>query len=207
MKRINFKKENFQKLKIWTKKITIGKDYFLVLEKIILGIITHSSFMWINALYSCFLGIARHLCIANLKSEYEKQIKTYTKVAILLILASIVYGIYNSIELFSGKTTVYHLYIAIGIATFTFFEFGFSIKELIQVRKVNNPITKALAYINFSAICTSFVLTQVVLTALKPEENYSIGNGISAIIFGMIIFITGIIMLINRRKVIKTQFN
>ena len=78
--------------------------------------------MWINALYSCFLVVARH---------------------------------------FSGKTTVYHLYIAIGIAAFTFFEFGFSVKELIQVRKVNNPITKALAYINFSAICTSFVLQEL----------------------------------------------
>lgn len=192
--------KNFQELKIFMKKITIGKDYFLVFEKIILGIISHSAFMWINALYSCFLGGARHLCIVNLDSEYEKQIKTYTKVAILLILASIVYGIYNSIELFSGKTTVYHLYIAIGIAAFTFFEFGFSVKELIQVRKVNNPITKALAYINFSAICTSFVLTQIVLTALKPEENHSIGNGISAIIFSTIIFITGIIMLLNRKN-------
>ena len=153
--------KNFQELKIFMKKITIGKDYFLVFEKMILGIISHSAFMWINALYSCFLGVARYLCIINLNSEYEKQIKTYTKVAILLILASIVYGIYNSIVLFSGKTTVYHLYIAIGIAAFTFFEFGFSVKELIQVRKVNNPITKALAYINFSAICTSFVLQEL----------------------------------------------
>ena len=153
--------KNFQELKIFMKKITIGKDYFLVFEKMSLGIISHSAFMWINALYSCFLGVARHLCIINLNSEYEKQIKTYTKVAILLILASIVYGIYNSIVLFSGKTTVYHLYIAIGIAAFTFFEFGFSVKELIQVRKVNNPITKALAYINFSAICTSFVLQEL----------------------------------------------
>ena len=67
MKRINLKNQNFQELKIWMKKITIGKDYFLVIEKIVLGIISHSFFMWINALYSCFLGIARHLCIANLK--------------------------------------------------------------------------------------------------------------------------------------------
>lgn len=54
MKRINLKNQNFQELKIWIKKITIGKDYFLVLEKIVLGIISHSSFMWINALYSYF---------------------------------------------------------------------------------------------------------------------------------------------------------
>lgn len=76
--------KNFQELKIFMKKITIGKDYFLVFEKMILGIISHSAFMWINALYSCFLGVARHLCI-----------------------------------------------------------------------------TKALAYINFSAICTSFVLQEL----------------------------------------------
>ena len=78
--------KNFQELKIFMKKITIGKDYFLVFEKIILGIISHSAFMWINALYSCFLGVARCLCIVNLNSEYEKQIKTYTKVALNLDL-------------------------------------------------------------------------------------------------------------------------
>lgn len=207
MKRINLKNQNFQVLKIWMKKITIGKDYFLVIEKIVLGIISHSSFMWINALYSCFLGIARHLCIANLKSNHKKQCKTYVKVAILLILASIVYGLYNSIELFSGKATTYHLYIAIGIAAFTFFEFGFSIKELIRVSKIHSPISKALAYINFSSICTSFVLTQVVLTALQPEENYAVGNGISAIMFSLIIFITGIVMLKNAKKLNKVTKN
>lgn len=200
MKKINSKNKSFKELKILMKKITVGKDYFLVLEKTILGFISHSSFMWINALYSCFLGIARHLCIANIKSKYKKQYKVYVKVAVLLILASIVYGVYNSIELFSGKTTVYHEYIAIGIAAFTFFEFGFSIKELIQVRKVHSPVSKALAYINFSSICTAFVLTQVVLTALNPEENHSFGNGLSAITFSIIILITGIVMLVNRKK-------
>ena len=200
MEKINLKNKNFQEVKILMKKITIGKDYFLVLEKLILGIISHSSFMWINALYSCFLGIARHLCIANLKSEYEKQYKAYVKVAILLILASIVYGVYNSIVLFAGKTTIYHTYIAIGIAAFTFFEFGLSIKEMIQVRKIHNHISKALAYINFSSICTSFVLTQIVLTALRPEEDHSFGNGLSAIIFSIIILITGISMLKNRKN-------
>lgn len=57
--------KNFQELKIFMKKITIGKDYFLVFEKMILGIISHFAFMWINALSSCFLGVARHLCIIS----------------------------------------------------------------------------------------------------------------------------------------------
>lgn len=205
MEKKKIKKKNFQEMKILMKKITIGKDYFLVLEKMILGIVAHSSFMWINALYSCFLGLARHLCIANIKASYQKQYNAYVKVAILLILASIVYGVYNSIVLFSGRVTSYHLYIAIGIAAFTFFEFGLSVKELIQVRKIHSPISKALAYINFSSICTSFVLTQVVLTALKPEENHAIGNGISAIMFSIIIFIAGIIMIKNRKKLKRNK--
>ena len=205
MEKKKCKKKNFQEMKILMKKITIGKDYFLVLEKVILGIMAHSSFMWINALYSCFIGLARHLCIANIKVSYQKQYNAYVKVGLLLIFASIVYGIYNSVELFSGRSASYHKYIAIGIATFTFFEFGLSIKELIQVRKIHSPISKALAYINFSSICTSFVLTQVVLTALKPEENHAIGNGISAIMFSIIIFITGIIMIKNRKKLKRNK--
>lgn len=46
------RKINIDKYKIIIKIITIFKDYFMVLEKAVLGIISHSSFMWINALYS-----------------------------------------------------------------------------------------------------------------------------------------------------------
>ena len=49
------------------------------------------------------------------------------------------------------------------------------------------------------------MLTQVVLTALKPEENDAVGNGISAIMFSIIIFITGIIMIKNRKKLKRNK--
>lgn len=179
--------------------ITICKDYFMVLEKVIFGIISHSSFMWINALYSGFLGTARAMCIRHVRSDHEQQVIVYKKVAILLILASIVYTFYNSYSLFNGKTANYHLYICLGIATFTFVEFGLCIRELIKIRKINNPITKAVAYINFSSILASFVLTQTILTALHPEENHSTGNGVTALIFGGIMLIIGIIMLYNKK--------
>lgn len=194
------RKLNIDKYKIIIKIITICKDYFMVLEKAIFGIISHSSFMWINALYSGFLGTARAMCIKHIESEHEKQVIVYKKVAILLILASIVYTFYNSYSLFNDKKANYHLYICLGIATFTFVEFGLSIRELIKVRKINNPITKALAYISFSSILASFVLTQTVLTALHPEEEHSIGNGVTALIFGRIMLITGIIMLYNKKN-------
>lgn len=194
------RKMKIDKYKIIFKIITICKDYFMVFEKAIFGIISHSSFMWINALYSGFLGTARAMCIKHIKSEHEKQIIVYKKVAILLILASIVYTIYNSYSLFNGRTTNYHLYVCLMIATFTFAEFGLSIRELIKVRKINNSITKALAYISFSSILGSFVLTQTVLTALHPEENHSTGNGITALIFGGIMLITGLVMIYNKKN-------
>lgn len=193
-------KLNIDKYKIIIKIITICKDYFMVLEKAIFGIISHSSFMWINALYSGFLGTARAMCIRHIKSDHEQQVIVYKKVAILLILASIVYTFYNSYSLFNGRIINYHLYICLGIATFTFVEFGLSIRELMKIRKINNPITKALAYIGFSSILASFVLTQTILTALHPEENHSTGNGVTALIFGGIMLITGIIMLYNKKN-------
>lgn len=194
------RKLNVEKYKVIMKVITICKDYFMVLEKAIFGIISHSSFMWINALYSGFLGTARAMCVKHIKSNHEKQVIVYKKVAILLILASIVYMIYNSYALFNGKASNYHIYICLGIATFTFVEFGLSIRELIKVRKINNPITKSLAYISFSSILASFVLTQTVLTALHPEESHSTGNGISALVFGGIMLITAITMLYNKKN-------
>lgn len=197
------RKLNIEKYKIIMKIITICKDYFIVLEKAIFGIISHSSFMWINALYSGFLGTARAMCVKHIKSNYKTQIIVYKKVGMLLILASIVYTIYNSYALFNESTTNYHLYICLGVATFTFVEFGLSIRELIKVRKINNPITKSLAYISFSSILAPFVLTQAMLTALHPKEENSIGNGVSALIFGCIMLITGISMLYNKRNLKK----
>lgn len=191
-------KLNIDRYKIIIKMITICKDYFMVIEKAIFGIISHSSFMWINALYSFFLGTARVICIKHIKANHEKQVIIYKKVAILLILASIVYTVYNSYSLFNGKKTNYHLYICLGIATFTFVEFGLSVRELIKIRKINNPITKALAYIDFSSILALFVLTQTVLTALHPEENHFTGNGVTALIFGGIMLMTGMIMLYKK---------
>lgn len=191
-------KLNIDRYKIIIKMITICKDYFMVIEKAIFGIISHSSFMWINALYSFFLETARVICIKHIKANHEKQVIIYKKVAILLILASIVYTVYNSYSLFNGKKTNYHLYICLGIATFTFVEFGLSVRELIKIRKINNPITKALAYIDFSSILALFVLTQTVLTALHPEENHSTGNGVTALIFGGIMLMTGMIMLYKK---------
>lgn len=199
------RKFNINKYKIIIKKLTICKDYFLALEKAIFGFISHSPFMWINSLYSVFLGTARVMCIKNIKSNHEKQAIVYKRVAILLILASIVYTVYNSYSLFNGKTSYYHLYICLTIATFTFVEFVLSIKELIRIKKINNPITKALAYIGFSSILALFVLTQTVLTSLKPKENHSMGNGITALVFGGIMLITSIIMLYNKKNLKETD--
>lgn len=56
----------------------------------------------------------------------------------------------------------------------------------------------AITYINFSSICTSVVLTQNVLTALEGDQH-SLGNGITALVFGFIMIITSIYMLSKRK--------
>lgn len=87
------RKYNIDNYKITMKKLAICKDYFLALEKALFGFISHSPFMWINALYSIFLGTAGIMCIKNMKSNHKKQVIIYKRVAILLILASIVYTV------------------------------------------------------------------------------------------------------------------
>ena len=80
---------------------------------------------------------------------------------------------------------------------------SFHLMQLFQNKKEESLITKAITYINFSSICTLLVLTQVVLTSLYAEEDVTLGNGMVAILFGGIIFILGIRMFINRKKLRK----
>lgn len=200
-KHFNLKKQS--EYKLFIKKFVIGKDYFLAFEKAVFGMISHSSFLWMNALYSLFLGIARRLCLSNLTASREEQYQVYVKVSFLLMVASLFYGGYNFILFISGKKMIYHPYLAIGIAAFTFFELGFQLIQLFQNKKEDTPITKAITYINFSSICTLLVLTQVVLTSLYAKEDVTFGNGMAAILFGGMIFILGIRMFVGRKKLRK----
>ena len=200
MKNKYFNLKNQSGCKLFIKKIMIGKDYFLAFEKAVFGMISHSSFMWLNALYSLFLGTARRLCLLNLNASEKEQYQVYVKVSFLLIVASLFYGGYNFILFISGKKIIYHPYLAIGIAAFTFFELGFNIVQLLQSKKEETPIIKEITYINFSSICTLLVLTQVVLTSLYAEEDVTVGNSMAVILFGGMIFILGIKMFINRKK-------
>ena len=186
------------KLKHLSHTFVYYKDFFLMAEKLVLGFMAGSWFVMLNGLYNGLYGLAYKLCLRYLHQDLEQQKKVYTTVGILLLLGSIGYLISNSMILFSGKVFNYHEYLCLAIATFTFAELGINISRLRKIKKEENLMNIAITYINFSSICTSVVLTQNVLTALEGDQH-SLGNGITALVFGFIMIITSIYMLSKRK--------
>lgn len=192
--------------KVHFKILCYCKDYMMAIIKLVLGIILHSSFMWIYAIFNICMGTARRFCVKNNHHEYRKQCQVYKHIAFLLILAGTVYSIYNMRLFFLDTFIPYHKILGISIAAFTFIECGFNIKEIIRVRKKHKPLEEAQAFLSLASICTCFPLTQMALTSLHRSNGVSVGNGITALIFGTMILFVGVYMCVRMHKLEKAEF-
>lgn len=110
--------------------------------------------------------------------------------------ASALYMIY-SIRLFiHPKETVYHMYIALAIATFT--EIGLNIRGVIMERKNNAPLIHAIKMINLSSSLICLVLTQTAILSFASDlPTHANVNGLMGIIMGGAATLIGIYMILR----------
>ena len=189
-------------------RVSILKDIFLVVGKGILCIISVSFFMFVNALYSAGMGLARFIAVRMHTQEKKEQVKSYRNVGIIISFSSICYMLY-SIRLFlGGKTGDYDMYIALVVALYTFVEFGINIKEAIRLHKSKALEAKALRAASFSSTLICFVLTQTAIMSFAGEGDNSFANALSGIVFGGLASLVGIYVIfdsISNRKKLKQQ--
>ena len=178
-------------------RASIFKDTFLVAAKSIISVISLSFFMFVNALYSAGMGIARYIAIKMHKQDRPTQIKNYRYVGIIISIASICYVLYSIRLFFGGKTGVYDMNVALVIALYTFVEFGINIREAIRLHKSKALEAKALRAIGLSSTLLCFVLTQTAIMSFAAEGDNSFSNALSGVVFGGLASLVGLYVIID----------
>jgi len=189
-------------------RVSILKDAFLVAGKGIISVISVSFFMFVNALYSAGMGIARFIAVRMHTQDEKGQVKSYRYVGIIISFSSICYVLYSIRLFFGGMTSDYDMYAALVIALYTFVEFGINIKEAIRLHKSKALEAKALRAASFSSTLICFVLTQTAIMSFASEGDNSFANAISGVVFGALASLVGLYVIldsISNKKKLEQQ--
>ena len=176
-------------------RASILKDALLVAGKAIISLVSVSFFMFVNALYSAGMGVARFVALSMHSQDRKTQIRSYRLVGIIITLASACYVLYSVRLFFGGKTGGYSMNAALVIALYTFVEFGINIRDALRLRKSRALEAKALKAISFSATLLCFVLTQTAIMSFAAEGDNSTANALSGVVFGGLAALRGVFVM------------
>ena len=115
--------------------VSVGKDGFMVLVKLVMSVASASFFMFANALFSCGIGLARYVALKMQGKETAEQLRLYRWVSAILSFSGLCYAGYSVRLFFGGSAGQYSEVMALAIAAYTFVEFGIQIRDLIKLRK------------------------------------------------------------------------
>ena len=173
-------------------------NIFLGLGKIISGVLSLSVFVCVNGCYTLGMVLARYCALAGvLRGKDEKsQYRFYRWSGMILIGASLLYMVYSGWAYHHPKPAVYHEYIALAIATFTFTEIGLNIRGVIINRKNKTPLLHAIKTINLAASLISLVLTQSAILTFADDGNHDPAvNALLGLMMGACTALLGVYML------------
>lgn len=189
--------ETLDDKKTFFAKISVMKDEFLVIGKVILSISTMSFFIFASAMYNGSMAVARAVSMKMDEHEELQQIKDYRKVGYIIIVASLFYVIYAIRMLYGGKPMHYDTWVAIVIIGYTVFEFFYLIWELIKLRKSPDLSMKAVRFSSFASTLLCFVLTQAAVVSLLDQTDSRVSSAWTGIICGSLAVMTGIFVIFD----------
>ena len=131
------------------------------------------------------------------------MLKKFLKMAILILVASIIFIMYMSRLFFIDYSYNYNTIIGIVIAAFSFTELGISIGGIVSATKKNDYLMIGIKCCNLSSTFIAIVLTQIALLSLPETINANLYNAISGIVFGSLSMLIGIFMIIFYKKKVK----
>ena len=143
--------------------------------KLAMGLASLSLFTCVSAFYSFAMVVAKVVALSALVrgAGRDAQLRSCKLAGRLLVAASALYMLYSARLIWNPIERGFHLYVAIGIAAFTFFELGLNIRGVLVERRGKEPLFYALKTINLASACISLVLTQRALLALDGGESLS----------------------------------
>jgi hypothetical protein len=181
---------NKEKL-IYNTKISIINNLLLTIIKVIFGLFYGIVFI-IAGCFNAFMLLAKRECLLGIENNKISFKKRNNRIALFLLIASLVYIIYMSrLIFFDVKTYNYTALLGIAIATVSFIELGVSIYGLFKVKRLGR-YCRNIKIINFCSALTAIVLTQIAILTFTKTENVNKYNGLSGIIVGIISLILAI---------------
>ena len=131
--------------------------------KLAMGLVSLSLFTCMSAFYSFAMVVAKVVALSALVrgAGRDAQLRSCKLAGRLLVAASALYMLYSARLIWNPIERGFHLYVAIGIAAFTFFELGLNIRGVLVERRGKEPLFYALKTINLASACISLVLTQL----------------------------------------------
>ena len=179
------------------------------IAKLVLGVVSLSLFTCVSALYTFGMVIAKYLALAGIfKSKNTgEQYRYYFLSGAVLIAASVAYIAYSVRLFFHPATSVYHMYVALAIAVFTFFEITINLRGAIMERHNHTPLFHAIRMINLASSLICLVLTQTaILSFADTQTNLHTGaNGIISVVMGSCAALLGLSMIIRIRRIQKEK--
>lgn len=173
-------------------------NIFLGLGKIVSGALSLSVFACVNGFYTLGMVLARYCALAGVMRSKDEhgQYRYYRWSGMILIAASLLYMVYSGWAYYHPKQVIYHEYIALAIATFTFTEIGLNLRGVIINRKNKTPLLHAIKTINLAASLISLVLTQSAILAFAGDENHDPAvNALLGLVMGACAALLGVYML------------
>ena len=117
---IRLVRDEFQRRRRIFHFASVGKDGFMVLVKLVMSIASASFFMFVNALFSCGIGLARYVALKMQGKETAGQLRLYRWVCAILSFSGLCYAGYSVRLFFGGSAGQYSEVMALAIAAYTF---------------------------------------------------------------------------------------
>jgi len=186
-----------------TMRISLRKDVVVVIGKVALGIWSQSVFMFVNALYSLGMGVAKYLVLKAQKKGREGLIRNFLETGAAITGASLFYVLYSARLFVNDTTAKYDMMIALVIAAYTFTELFLVVRDFIKAKKEKNLASEQVKLIGLASILICVVLTQVAIMSFAHSENPTFYNGLSGVIFGGLAALVGLYMMLRYRYLRK----
>lgn len=194
-----------------TSRLSLAGSVLLALAKIVLGVMSASSFLLVNAGYNLGSAVSKALCLhgyhrghatertRTADERLQGERRTYRAAGGVVLSTSLLFtGHGISMTFFGvGANAAYTSIEGITIATLAFVELGLAISGVFTVKAKGEPALSALKLTNLASALIALALTQVALLSFTETDHLSTANGIGSIVFGVAATALGLFMIMH----------
>lgn len=179
--------------------ISLVYNFVWAVCKIVFGIFTFSYFFCVSGANTLLFGFIKRIYLKNYQSNQKQKIEKSITIATLLMVSGFLFTFYMARMFFNPTIKEYGTILAITIATFSFFELGYSIYNFLKAKKSNDILLQSYRGYNLVSSLFAIVLTQVALCSMQKAQS-NVFNGITGVVCGVGAIIISIYLLVKAVK-------